>query len=64
MLTLEKTGQFRRDIKLLLKQRKDLNLLYDAIDILLRGEKLPAKYADHSLKGNYIDFRECHITPD
>ena len=22
------------------------------------------KYRDHSLKGKYYDFRECHIQPD
>ena len=27
-------------------------------------EKLPEKYCDHPLFGNYKDFRECHIQPD
>jgi mRNA interferase YafQ len=25
---------------------------------------LPERYRDHALAGNYIDHRECHISPD
>jgi mRNA interferase YafQ len=25
---------------------------------------LPEKYSDYKLKGNWLDFRECHIKPD
>ncbi len=42
----------------------DMTLLERVIDILLRGETLPAHYLDHALKGNYQGFRECHIKPD
>ena len=29
-----------------------------------KDEPLEAKYKDHTLSGNYADFRECHIKPD
>jgi mRNA interferase YafQ len=31
---------------------------------LRNEEPLPEKCRDHSLEGNYKDFRECHINPD
>lgn len=27
-------------------------------------KKLPEKYRDHSLAGDYHGYRECHIKPD
>ena len=32
--------------------------------MLANGETLPEKYHDHSLSGNWIGHRECHIQPD
>jgi addiction module toxin, RelE/StbE family len=34
------------------------------LDILARGEQLPARNKDHQLTGNLRDFRECHIELD
>lgn len=31
---------------------------------IAKQEKLPEKYRDHELTGNYAGFRECHIQPD
>ena len=31
---------------------------------LSNGEILEQKYNDHKLKGNYSEYRECHIKPD
>ena len=36
----------------------------EIIEKLSKGEVLEQKYNDHKLKGNYKDFRECHIKPD
>ncbi len=36
----------------------------EIIQKLARGEQLPEKNKDHSLGGDYIGCRECHITPD
>ena len=32
--------------------------------MLAHGQKLPERYRDHNLSGNYQSCRECHITPD
>ena len=34
------------------------------IECLASGEKLDESYHDHSLSGNWVGFRECHIAPD
>nr|WP_245951111.1 type II toxin-antitoxin system YafQ family toxin [Cardiobacterium valvarum] len=31
---------------------------------LLHGSRLPEKYRDHALTGNWQDYRDCHIKPD
>ncbi|MDR3001109.1 MAG: type II toxin-antitoxin system YafQ family toxin [Fibromonadaceae bacterium] len=64
MLELETTSKYRKDLKLMIKRGKDISLLDYIVDKLLKREKLDVKYQDHPLKGNYIGYRECHITPD
>ena len=39
-------------------------MLDEAVTILANGEKLPEKYHDHELTGNWKEHRECHIQPD
>lgn len=58
------TNQFKKDIKLAKKQHKDLDKLFEVINILAEGGVLEAKYKDHSLTGSYKGTRECHIEPD
>ena len=58
------TNQFKKDFKLAKKQNKDLNKLFDVVNILAEGGILEAKYRDHDLSGMYKDTRECHIEPD
>ena len=58
------TNQFKKDIKLAKKQNKDLNKLFDTVNILAEGGILEAKYRDHDLSGKYNGTRECHIEPD
>lgn len=64
MLDVISSNQFKRDLKLAKKRGFDISLLKEVVDILAREEKLDEKYKDHSLKGEYKDFRECHIEPD
>ena len=64
MLSLKTTTKFKKDYKRMKKQGKDLSLLQKVIDDLLAEKILPEKYKDHSLAGNYLGFRECHIQPD
>ena len=64
MFDIERSTQFKKDYKNIKKRNYDMKLLHDVIRILTNGEKLPAKYKDHALKGNLKRFRECHIKPD
>lgn len=47
------TNQFKKDLKLAKKQNKNLDKLFEVIDILANGGTLEAKYRDHDLTGNY-----------
>jgi len=56
--------QFRRDLKLAKKRRKDTGKLSEIILLLIDGKPLPARYKDHQLSGEWSHYRECHIEPD
>ncbi|MGC2873826.1 type II toxin-antitoxin system YafQ family toxin [Ihubacter sp. mB4P-1] len=58
------TSRFKKDLKLAKKQNKNLDQLFEVIDILATGGSLDAKFRDHGLTGNYKGARECHIEPD
>ena len=58
------TGKFKKQLKNLKRQNKDLKLLENIISTLAKGEKLPSKNKDHKLVNNYEGARECQITPD
>ena len=64
MYKIKPTSKFQKDLKKISKRGYDLSLLKNVINILAREEELPAKYKDHPLKGNFVNCRECHITPD
>ena len=55
------TAKFKKDYKLAMKRRMNMDLLDDIIRALSRGEKLPEKNKDHELTGNWVGHRECHI---
>lgn len=61
---LEYSGKFLKDLKLAKRRGLDLSQLKNVTDMLQAGEKLPEQYRDHSLTGNYKDYRECHISSD
>ena len=58
------TNQFKKDLKLAKKQHKNLDKLFEVINILSDGGTLDIKYRDHDLTGKYKGVRECHIEPD
>ncbi|MBF0466411.1 MAG: type II toxin-antitoxin system YafQ family toxin [Nitrospirae bacterium] len=59
-----RTGQFKKDIKQMLKRGADLKQLSEIMMQPGNGGTLDPKYEDHPLKGNYAGRRECHIKPD
>ena len=58
------TARLKKDLKLVKKQGKDIDKLFDIVERIARDEILDEKYRDHSLSGNYKGARECHIEPD
>lgn len=64
MKTIRRTPQFRRDVKRLQRQGRDMEKLKVALRMLMGGERLAATYRDHVLVGQYKGTRECHIEPD
>ena len=58
------TTRARKDLKLMVKRGLDPAQLSEVIKLLARGERLPEKYSDHALRGEYQGCRECHIQPD
>ncbi len=58
--------KFKKALKKLIKQGKDINELFDIIDKLANDEKLNMKYKNHSLVNDkyYKDCNECYINPD
>lgn len=57
--------QFKKDIKKIQKSgRYRLKLLLEVVELLAQDMQLPQKNRDHSLTGDWTDFRECHILPD
>lgn len=64
MLDVEYTSKFKKDFKTCVKRGYNMQLLQDVIDTLRIPESLPPKNKDHNLKGNFKEYRECHIEPD
>ena len=57
-------GQFKKDVRRLQRQRKDLAKLRRVVEALLHGRDLPSELRDHKLQGQWRGRRECHIEPD
>ncbi len=64
MKAIRRTTQFKRDVKRIRQQGKDLEKLKRVLESLMKGEALATQYRDHVLVGQYKGTRECHIEPD
>ena len=60
------SNSFKKDVKKVKRQGKDITKLDKVINDLSLGKKLDAKYKNHKLNNNkyFIDCMECHIEPD
>ena len=60
------TKSFKKQLKKIIKQGKDIDKMLDIVEQLSEGKILDVKYRDHALIDNkyYRDCRECHIEPD
>lgn len=64
MYILKYTGKIKKDIKICQKRGYNFQLLENIIEKLRIPEPLEVKNREHDLKGDYIGFKECHISPD
>ncbi len=58
------TTRFKKDLKTVQKQGKNVDKLFDVVEKLANDEELLPRQHDHDLTGDYVGFRECHIEPD
>jgi mRNA interferase YafQ len=67
MRRIEHTKAFKKDYRRAVatpKHRDLANLLPAVIALLATDTPLPEKYVDHPLRGEWKDFRDCHVKPD
>ena len=64
MLPIRPTSRFKKDLKRAARQGHNLDRLQLVLEKLAIPEALPPELKDHKLKGEWRDFRECHIEPD
>jgi mRNA interferase YafQ len=67
MLLIKRTKDFDRSFARLKRAGIKAGVIADlevVIDTLSREEKLAARYRDHTLRGEYHGYRECHIRND
>jgi mRNA interferase YafQ len=67
MRRIERTKAFKKDYQraIATPKHRDLgNLLPAVIALLATDTPLPEKYVDHPLRGEWKDFRDCHVKPD
>lgn len=66
ILEVHSTSEFKRQLKKLYKQGKDINKLRQVIEKLANKEKLDEKYQNHMLNDSkkYKNCGECYIEPD
>lgn len=61
MKIIERTTQFKKDIKKYASSRDKMQKLFDVIVMLENEQALPQSMRPHKLKGNYAGCMECHI---
>lgn len=61
---IKTTTKFKKDLKAIQKQGKNLDKLFAVVEDLANDIELAPEFRDHNLSGDYAGFRECHIEPD
>lgn len=65
MYSIDYTNEFKKQAKLMQKRSYNMELLNNAIKILIATGTLPFnEYKIHKLKGNYANLWEAHLQPD
>ncbi len=63
-MRIRQTSQFKKDVRKQMKRGRDLRKLEEVIGRLFAMEPLSPKHRDHSLTGDWIGWRDCHLEPD
>ncbi|MCL1993456.1 MAG: type II toxin-antitoxin system YafQ family toxin [Spirochaetes bacterium] len=58
------TNQFVRDVRLMKKQGRNLDDLFDVLVEIIWEEPLPKRNREHNLSGDYSGYTECHVKGD
>ena len=68
MRTIERSSAFKRDykrVKAMPRYRKNVDTLVSSVVAMLPVDQaLPESNRDHTLSGDWIGYRECHIKPN
>jgi mRNA interferase YafQ len=64
MYQVKYSKRFDKNLKLCAKRGLNLQLIFEAIQLLAANGSLPAKYYPHKLSGDMDGIWECHIQPD
>ena len=64
--SIDFSSKFKKQLRKIIKQNKDINKLLVVIQMLANKEPLDPKYKDHQLINDktYKDCRECHLEGD
>ncbi|OGG41264.1 hypothetical protein A2118_04180 [Candidatus Kaiserbacteria bacterium GWA2_50_9] len=58
------TGTFCRDVKRIVRRKRDISALYEIIEYLRIGKDIRLTSRPHKLQGKYEGCWECHIESD
>ncbi len=64
MLTIKKTTRFKKEFKIAMCRGCNPVVFAFVVRELANERKLDEKYRDHALTGDFIGFRECHLSPN
>lgn len=67
MYTIIRTKGFEKSFRRLTRgglTKRNKDSITEVIHMLASGKVLDKKYKDHQLKGEYKDYRECHVLND
>ena len=64
MLDFHFQKPFKKQLKLMQKQGRDLSKLHKVIDLIIKEQPLPPKHEDHPIHGKWEGSRDCHIQGD
>jgi mRNA interferase YafQ len=55
---------FEGELEKVRKRGYDMEKIKDVMDDLIKEKPLGKKHRNHKLKGEFVGYWECHITPD